>query len=160
MSARRAFDAVEHARVAKPQPSNIDGLDLFAAAAPPSWTERWASLTAAERDAQRERWKDALLPLVEELAEKSGPEGITASEVQTAAILAGKLNGDRVFLKNNPRVYSWLGAWLASLASGGTLVPKTLKLEGGGSIKATRASERDASHANVGYVYLHPRVAA
>jgi hypothetical protein len=140
--------------VAKQPPA--DELPLFAPPAPatPGWTERWASLTDAERKAKRDRWQEQLRPLVLDLARRRGPEGITASEVITAGILAGVLNGERAFLTHHPRVYSWVGSWLAQLARAGALRAKTVRLEGGGEIHVKRESERDASHGNANLVYV------
>lgn len=137
-----------------------EGLSLFSQPAPESWQTRWASLSDEERRQQRERWKQLLLPIVLELAARRGGEGITASEVQTEGMLRGVLWGERSFLTANPRVYSFIGAWLSQLANDGALVPKVYRIEGGGSVKARRESERDPSHGNSAFVYLHPREAA
>jgi hypothetical protein len=146
----------------RPRDIGTDGLEMFAPAPEPTpaWKERWACLTDAERDAQRERWKEKLLPTVIRLAERAAGYGITASEVISVGISERTLNGERAFLTANPRVYSWVGAWLATLAANGVLSRKTVELPDGGTLQLTRKSDRKVSHANEGKIYLHPQVAA
>lgn len=152
MSARHAFDAMEHAR-ATAHVATADLGSLFNPP-PPAWTQRWASLTEDERRRQRERWQEQLLPLVRDLARRRGPEGITASEVMAEGITKGVLPGERSFLTAHPRVFSWIGAWMAQLARTGTLRAKTARIEGGGELHLKRTSERDASHSNANLIYV------
>lgn len=156
MTERRAFDASEDTRPASPD-MQFTGT-MFAA--PSHSLTRWASLTELQRKAQRERWQELLLPIVTSLAERRGPEGITASEVIGEGIVAGVLNGERVFMKANPKVYAWVGNWLRGLAHDGPLAKKLVRLEDGGSIHATRLSERAASHSNRNAIYVGKRWAA
>jgi hypothetical protein len=128
--------------------------DLTAPPPTPPWAQRWGSLTDEQRKRQRERWQEQLQPLVLDLAARRGPEGITASDVISAGITAGILNGERLFLKEYPRVYAFIGPWLAQLARTGTLRPKTARLEGGGEIHVKRESSRDVSHGNANLVYV------
>jgi hypothetical protein len=113
--------------------------------------------TAPQRKADRDRTKERLLPVVRELAAKRGHEGITASEVLAEALVRAILTPAP---SHDPRRHSWLGGWLATLARSGTLAPKTVRLPDGGTLHVTRKSERHASHANSGRIYLDPQVAA
>lgn len=113
---------------------------------PPSWTQRWASLTDAERKAQRERWQEKLLPIVLEFVVTR--EDIIASDVISRGITDGVLNGERAFLAQHPKVYSFVGPWLGALAVAGVIGRKTVALPDGGELQLTRKSERDPSHGN------------
>lgn len=154
MTERRAYDEVETMRTAKPPaPPPIGGLfDPPAEPSMPRWAESWGSLTDAERAAQRERWKELLLPVVRELA--AAPIGVTASEVIAEGIARHHLWGERPFLTKYSRIYSWVGGWLAQLAEQGLLAAKTAHVEGHGVIKLRRESERDLSHNNSGFIYV------
>ena len=127
---------------------------------PPAFTQRWASLTDAEREAQRERWKAQLEPRVLALADRAGPEGFTAADVQSLGITDGILNGESSFLSANPKVYSWIGSWLSQLAEQGKIGRCMIPLANGGALQLERKSERKASHANKGKVYVAARRAA
>jgi hypothetical protein len=72
-----------------------------------------------------------------------------------AAAIEGKvLWGERAFLSRYPRVYSWMGPFLAQLARAGTLKPLTITTEGHGTIHLRRESSRDLSHDNSGLIYV------
>lgn len=153
MTARR----LEHDHYGAPKRDvGTDGLELFDPPAPalPRWAETWGSLTDAERKAQRERWKELLLPIVRELSARTAPVGVTWSEVTTAGIDRGILWGERSFLSKYPRIYSWGGAWLAQLAKAGELLAKTAQVEGHGTIHLRRESTRDLSNDNAGFIYV------
>lgn len=153
MTERRAYDEAEAMRTPKPAaPLPLGGLFDPPASETPRWAETWGSLTDAERAAQRERWKEQLLPIVRELA--AAPIGVTASEVIAAGIAQHHLWGERPFLTTYPRIYSWVGGWLAQLAETGLLAAKTAHVEGHGVIKLRRESERDLSHHNAGFIYV------
>lgn len=138
-----------------PSPAaQLAGTMFDAEPTPPHWTQRWASMSEEERRAQRSRWQEKLLPLVLQLAARRDPEGITASEVLSAGITTGILNGERAFISQHPRIYSWIGAWLAQLARAGTIQPKTARIEGGGEIHLKRESTRDLSHGNGNLIYV------
>jgi hypothetical protein len=126
----------------------------------PAWTRTWGSLSFAERRRERERLAERLTPIMRALAKRRGPEGITASEVIAEAIVAGVLWGEPTFIESYPRVYAWIGPWLAQLARRGSLVPKLVELPGGGQLHVTRIAERGASHRNRNAVYLDPGAAA
>jgi hypothetical protein len=126
----------------------------------PAFSQRWASLTDAEREAQRERWKERLLPVVLDLADRCGPEGFIAADVQSEGITRGILNGEASFLSANRNAYSFLGGWLSVLAEQGVIGRYMLPLANGGALQLERKSERDASHGNKGKVYVSARMAA
>jgi hypothetical protein len=172
---RERGDATEHARaLASRVPENGDGYDLFATpprsslpefpektgsaltipAEIPGWATRWDSLTEQQREAQRSRWKALLEPHVLELARKSGPEGIIASDVLSLGVTLGILNGERLFVKRHPRIYAFLGPWLGHLAEDGKLVPKMIRLPDGSLLHVKRKSTRLVSKGNQGAVYL------
>jgi hypothetical protein len=177
---RRSFDESEHQRTAKPEP--IGGLfapetntapasssltheptrkpSLQVPAEIPGWRTRWASLSDDERRAQRERWQESLLPIVQAMASVAAGDGITASDVISRGITAGILNGERAFLHEHPRVYSFVGLWLAQLVRDGVLAPKTVTLENGGQMRVRRESDRAVSKGNVNLVYVAAEVAA
>jgi hypothetical protein len=150
---RHAFDESEHSRV-RPADVGTAGLALFdePASALPRWAETWASLSETERRAQRDRWKEQLLPLVLELAAR--PHGVTASEVLTGGAESFVLWTERSFVSRYPRIYSFLGGWLGQLAKQGKLAPKTARVEGHGTIHLRRDSERKLSHDNDGLIYV------
>jgi hypothetical protein len=110
-----------------------------------------------ERKRDRDRLKERLLPVVLELARRRGGEGITASEVLAEALVLGIVTPAPA---TDPRRHAWIGPWLAVLAKGGQLAPKTVRLPDGGTLHVTRKSQRHGSHANKNDVYLHPAVAA
>lgn len=148
---------LEHDHYGAPKrDAGVDGLGLFAPPAPsvPRWAETWGSLTDAERKAQRERWKELLLPAVVELSARTAPIGVTASEVLAAGIERGILWGERSFVTKYPRIYSWVGGWLAQLAKEGIVTPKTAQVEGHGRIHLRRESDRELSHSNEGFIYV------
>lgn len=124
----------------------------------PGWARSWGSLTAQQRAGQRMRWIELMTPRVRRLAEKAGPEGITASDVISDAIVVGIFWGEAAFIERYPRVYAWVGPWLAQLARVGRLQPMLVPLSGGGQLHVTRKSERGASHRNRNAVYLLPGV--
>lgn len=126
----------------------------------PNWVTKWASLTEEQREQQRERWRGQLLPIVMEFCESRGPEGFTASDVISRGITDSILNGERSFLKANPRIYSFLGPWLAALSRARTIAPKVERLASGGLIHLKAKSERVGSHGNEGYRYIGRRWAA
>jgi hypothetical protein len=150
---RHAFDETEHDRV-RPADAGTAGLALFdePPCVLPGWAQTWASLTETERRAQRDRWKQQLLPLVLDLAAR--PQGVTASEVLTAGAEASILWTERSFVSRHPRIYSFLGGWLGQLAKQGKLAPKTARVEGHGTIHLRRDSERKLSHDNDGLIYV------
>lgn len=125
----------------------------------PAWAVSWGSLTDAARRQQRERWVELLTPIMRSLAKRRGVEGITASEVVSAGITAGVLWGETSFIERYPRVYAWVGPWLAQVARRGGLAPKVVSVPGGGQLQVTRRSEREASHSNRNAVYLDPEFA-
>jgi hypothetical protein len=146
---------LEHDHYGAPKrDAGVEGLGLFAPPEPtvPRWAETWGSLTDAARKAQRERWKELLLPAVVELS--AAPLGVTASEVIAAGIERNHLWGERAFLTKYPRIYSWVGGWLAQLAREGIVAPKTAQVEGHGRIHLRRESTRDLSHSNEGFIYV------
>ncbi len=118
------------------------------------WAQRWNSLSEAEREARRDRWRELLRPVVIEMAKIASGDGVTASEVISVGISRGILNGERSFLAAHPRVYSWIGHYLVALVHDGVLAAKLIRLEGGGSIHARRASDRAVSKGNFGKVYV------
>lgn len=118
------------------------------------WLMRWSSLTPAERRNQRERWQEQLLPAVLSMADVAAGEGITASDVISRGITDGILIGERPFLAAHPRVYSFVGRWLARLAVEGLLAPLTIRAERGGVLQVRRESDRKASKGNLGKVYV------
>lgn len=120
----------------------------------PGWASSWGALTDAQRLAQRERWKEQLLPIVRELAARTTPEGVTASEVLAEGCRRSLLWGERSFLTKYPRIYAWIGGWLRQLAGDGVLAAKTVDLPGGGTLAVTRESERKLSHSNKNVVYV------
>jgi hypothetical protein len=124
----------------------------------PAWARTWGTLTERQRREQRTRWIDLLTPITIALAKRRGPEGITASEVTSEAILCGYLWGEAAFFERYPRVYAWIGPWLGQLARRGHLVPKVIPIPGG-QLQVSRKSERGASHRNRNAVYLHPEFA-
>lgn len=155
----QAVDAFD--RPIKPVDAGTAGLGLFEQAASiPAWAQAWGSLTDDQRAAQRERWKELLLPVVRELVVRRGPEGIIAGDVIAEGIVRGVLWGERTFLKNHPRVYAWVGQWLARLAFDGEIAEKTIALPGGGRLHVTRKSERSLSHGNPGGVFVALEFAA
>lgn len=99
--------------------------------------------TKADAQRDRERLKQRLLPVVIALANTRGPEGFTASDVIAEGMVRGILLRDAVRLA--PRLYSWVGPWLAGLAGDQVIAPKTVALVGGGSIQVSAAACRDAS---------------
>jgi hypothetical protein len=125
----------------------------------PRWASTWGSLTDGERVAQRTRWVEQLSPVVHAMAVRRGVEGITASDVISEAIVLGIFWGETSFIERYPRVYAWVGPWLAHLARRGRLTPKTVANPGGRPVQVTRKSERGASHANRNAIYLAPEVA-
>lgn len=120
----------------------------------PAWAETWGSLTPAQRLAQRARWKELMLPYVLELSQRTAPPGVTASEAITEGIARQHLWGEPSFLSKYPRIYSWVGSWLAQLAAQGMMTVKTARVEGHGVIKLRRESDRDLSHGNEGIIYV------
>lgn len=153
MSARSSRREADHYGAPK-RDAGVEGLGLFAPTEPavPRWAEVWGSLTDTARKAQRERWKELLLPAVVELSAR--PQGVTWSEVTTAGIDRGILWGERPFLSKYPRIYAWGGSWLAQLAKEGIIVPKTAHVEGHGTIHLRRESTRDLSNDNAGFIYV------
>lgn len=126
----------------------------------PSWATSWGSLTDAARRQQRERWIELLTPIMRSLAKRRGAEGITASEVVSAGITLGVLWGEASFIERYPRVYAWVGPWLAQVARRGGLAPKVVEVPGGGQVHVQRKSERGASHRNRNGIYLDPEFAS
>lgn len=124
----------------------------------PGWKQRWLSLTKEQRVAQRERWKERLLPIVEEFSETRGPEGFMASDVESRALSDHILPDGLIAV--DFRVYSFIGPWLASLAKQRKIAPKTERLANGGVIHVKGKSERDDSNGNEGYRYVGLRFAA
>lgn len=155
MSTRRAFDETEATRQ-RPVPAPTDGLALWnTEPAVPRWVESWGTLTDDERRAQRERWKELLLPIVRELSRRKGPIiGVTWSEVTAVGIERGYLWGERSFLSKYPRIYSWGGGWLSQLATQGVLAPETARVGGHGVIHLRRDAGRKVSHSNDGFIYV------
>lgn len=155
----QAVDAFD--RPIRPADAGTQGLGLFEQQpGVPAWAQSWGSLTDDQRAAQRERWKELLRPVVLELVAKRGPEGIIAGDVIAEGIVRGLLWGERTFLQDHPRVYAWVGPWLASLAAQGTIAPLTVRLPNGSTLQVTRKSERSLSHGNPGGVFVALEYAA
>jgi hypothetical protein len=157
---RRAFDEAEYSR-SRPRPDEgTAGLGLFdTTPSAPAWVQSWGTLTVAQQHAQRERWKEQLRPRVVELARKSGPEGIIAADVISDGITSGVLWGERVFLTKYPRIYAFVGLWLAELAVGGVLEALTVRTDNGATFQVRRESTRAISKGNLGKVYVTGRAA-
>jgi hypothetical protein len=155
---RHAFDETEHDRV-RPADAGTAGLALFdePPCVLPGWAQTWASLTETERRAQRDRWKQQLLPLVLDLAAR--PQGVTASEVLTAGAEASILWTERSFVSRYPRIYAWIGVWLAELATKDQLEARTVRLPEGGTLHVTRESSRIGSHGNRNGIYTRGQAA-
>jgi hypothetical protein len=178
---RHSYDEVEAARV-KPPTEPLDGLFAVAyqegrTSAPadpqpspaqpdtsrtsvPGWVTTWGTMTPAQQKAQRDRWKELLRPVVLELVQRRGAEGIIAGDVIAEGIVRGILWGERTFLKQYGRAYSFIGPWLAQLAAAGTIAAVTERLSNGSTIHVTRTSERSLSHRNAGGVYVAREYAA
>lgn len=148
---RPSYDETEAMRH---RDAGTSGLGLFAVDNTPSWVSSWGTLTTSQQFAQRERWKEQLLPRLLDLARRNGPEGIIAADVIGDGITSGVLWGERVFLKKYPRIYAWIGPWLGQLANSGTLAPVMVELPNGGRLHVTRMSERSLSKHNKGGVYV------
>lgn len=117
-------------------------------------SQRWASLTELEREAQRDRWREQLRPHVVQLAEIAAGDGITASDVLSRGITAGILNGERSFQSAHPKVYAWIGHLLLKMSHEGEL---SVKKHAGMVVR--RRSERLTSKGNLGVVYVAARFA-
>ena len=123
----------------------------------PLWAQAPSRQSADERARDVDRLKERLLPVVLEMAERRGPEGITASEVLSEGLVRSILLPAPA---HDPRRHSWIGPWLGSLARAGQLAAKMVRLPDGGTLHVKRKSDRHASKQNENGIYLDPKVAA
>lgn len=123
----------------------------------PLWAQSPSRQSPTDRKREVERLKERLLPVVTDMAQRRGPEGITASEVLAEALVRGILTP---VPSSDPRRHAWIGPWLSSLAAQGVLVAKTVRLPDGSMFHVKRTSQRHSSHKNPNGVYLDPAVAA
>lgn len=142
--------------------------DLFSVAAsstvdaPDAWdgsAEGWRRLTDDDRRALRKRWSERLLPLLNAMR-KAVPtgHGVTAAELIDEAMRPSLCSGFGIILPatpaSEPRIYSFVGPWMASLAKSGLLSRKVARIEGGGTVQLKREALRDEAHSNAGLIYL------